>query len=41
MEEAIGAGILGVPEGELGRGAGKCLVCKKETESLAIMAKTY
>ncbi len=41
MEEAIGAGILGVPEGELGRGAGKCLVCKKETESMAIMAKTY
>lgn len=41
MEEAVGAGILGIPEGELGRGAGNCPICKKETESIAIMAKTY
>jgi prolyl-tRNA synthetase len=41
MEEAVGAGILGIPEGELGRGAGSCPICKKETESIAIMAKTY
>jgi prolyl-tRNA synthetase len=41
MEEAVGAGILGIPEGELGRGAGNCPICKKETASIAIMAKTY
>ncbi len=41
MEEAVGAGILGIPEGELGRGAGNCPICKKETGSIAIMAKTY
>ncbi len=41
MEEAAGAGILGIPEGELGSGSGTCPVCNKETESRAIMAKTY
>ena len=41
MEEAVGAGILGIPEGELGKGAGNCPVCNKKTESIAIMAKTY
>jgi prolyl-tRNA synthetase len=41
MEEAVGAGILGIPEGELGCGAGKCPVCGNETENKAIMAKTY
>jgi len=41
MEEAVGAGILGIPEGELGLGSGICPVCKKETLSMAIMAKTY
>ncbi|VVB86013.1 Proline--tRNA ligase [uncultured archaeon] len=41
MENVVGAGILGVPEGELGRGTGKCPVCGKETENMAIMAKTY
>jgi len=41
MEEAVGAGILGIPEGELGKGNGKCLVCGKETENIAIMARTY
>lgn len=41
MEEAVGAGILGVPEGELGRGKGNCPVCGKETASMAIMARTY
>ncbi|MDD1745069.1 MAG: proline--tRNA ligase [Candidatus Methanoperedens sp.] len=41
MEEAVGAGILGVPEGDLGRGSGKCPVCRRETEDMAIMAKTY
>jgi prolyl-tRNA synthetase len=41
MEEVVGAGILGVPEGDLGQGSGKCPVCGRETESMAIMAKTY
>ncbi len=41
MEEAVGAGILGVPEGDLGRGSGKCPVCGRGTENMAIMAKTY
>ncbi len=41
MEEAVGAGILGIPEGELGRGTGKCPVCGRETKNMAIMAKTY
>lgn len=41
MEEAVGAGILGIPEGKLGKGSGICPVCKKETENIAIMAKTY
>jgi prolyl-tRNA synthetase len=41
MEEAVGAGILGVPEGDLGQGSGKCPVCGRETEKMAIMAKTY
>ncbi len=41
MEETVGAGILGIPEGDLGRGAGKCPVCSKDTENMAIMAKTY
>ncbi len=41
MEEASGAGILGIPDGELGRGDGNCPVCKKGTINMAIMAKTY
>ncbi len=41
MEEAVGAGILGVPEGDLGSGTGKCPVCGKGTQNMAIMAKTY
>jgi len=41
MEEAVAAGILGIPEGELGIGEGICPVCKKETSSIAIMAKAY
>ncbi|MCZ7393300.1 MAG: proline--tRNA ligase [Candidatus Methanoperedens sp.] len=41
MEEAVGAGILGIPEGELGKGGGNCPICKKVTASIAIMAKTY
>ncbi|MBU4077030.1 MAG: proline--tRNA ligase, partial [Euryarchaeota archaeon] len=41
MEEAVGAAILGIPEGELGRGMGKCPACGRETENMAIMAKTY
>ncbi len=41
MEEAAGAGILGIPDGELGRGAGNCPICGKESENMAIMAKTY
>jgi len=41
MEEAVGAGILGIPEGERGRGAGKCPACGRDTDNMAIMAKTY
>ncbi len=41
MEEAVGAGILGIPEGEPGRGAGICPMCGKETGNMAIMAKMY
>jgi len=41
MEEAVGAGILGIPEGELGKGNGTCPVCGKETGNIAIMARTY
>ncbi|MCZ7358014.1 MAG: proline--tRNA ligase [Candidatus Methanoperedens sp.] len=41
MEESVGAGILGIPEGELGSGGGACPICKKETEKMVIMAKTY
>jgi prolyl-tRNA synthetase len=41
MEEAVGAGILGIPEGEIGKGSGFCPVCKKETKNIAIMAKSY
>ncbi len=41
MEETVGAGILGIPESELGRGYGSCPICKKETTSIAIMSKTY
>ncbi len=41
MEEEVGAGILGIPEGDMGHGAGNCPVCKKETKNMAIMAKTY
>ncbi len=41
MENEVGAGILGVPEGELGRGIGRCPVCGKDTGNMAIMAKTY
>jgi prolyl-tRNA synthetase len=41
MEEAAGAGILGIPEDELGRGSGKCPVCGKETDNKSIMARTY
>ncbi len=41
MEEAVGAGILGIPEGETGTGDGICPVCGKKTENIALMAKTY
>jgi prolyl-tRNA synthetase len=41
MEEAVGAGILGIPEGDLGCGAGKCPACGRDTDKMAIMAKTY
>ncbi|MCE8425720.1 MAG: proline--tRNA ligase [Candidatus Methanoperedens sp.] len=41
MEEAVGAGILGIPEGEPGKGTGNCPICRKETKNIAIMAKTY
>ncbi len=41
MEEAVGAGILGIPEDEPGRGGGTCPICNKETGNMAMMAKTY
>ncbi len=41
MEEAVGAGILGIPEGELGQGEGKCPLCNSETGNIAVIAKTY
>ncbi len=41
MEESVGAGILGIPEGEPGRGEGNCPVCNKKTVNKAIMAKSY
>lgn len=41
MENVIGAGILGIPEGNLGKGSGNCPVCNKYTESMAIIARTY
>lgn len=41
MENEVGAGILGIPEGNLGKGSGKCPVCGRPTENIAIMAKTY
>src|SRR5659263_227347 len=41
MEEAVGAGILGIPEGNLGTGNGTCPICGKATENVAMMAKTY
>jgi len=41
MEEAVSASMLGIPEGGLGKGAGKCLVCKKETSIFALMARSY
>ena len=41
MEEAVNASMLGIPEGELSKGVGRCLTCKKETNIIAIMARTY
>ncbi|HIH44158.1 MAG TPA: proline--tRNA ligase, partial [Candidatus Methanoperedenaceae archaeon] len=41
MENRVGAAILGIPEGELGKGADRCPVCGKETGTQVIMAKTY
>lgn len=41
MENAIGAGILGIPEGNLGKGSGNCPICNKHTESTVIISKTY
>jgi len=41
MEEAVGAGILGIPEGDLGCGSGKCPSCGRDTDNIALMAKTY
>ncbi len=41
MEEAVGAGILGIPEGDRGCGAGKCPACGRDTDNMAIMAKMY
>jgi prolyl-tRNA synthetase len=41
IENTIGASILGIPEGELGRYSGNCPICGKKTEIAIIMSKTY
>ncbi|MBE0522328.1 MAG: proline--tRNA ligase, partial [Candidatus Methanoperedenaceae archaeon] len=41
MEEEVGAGILGIPQGDVGKGKGNCPICNKETTYMAIMARTY
>ncbi|MDW7727959.1 MAG: proline--tRNA ligase [Candidatus Methanoperedens sp.] len=41
MEEEVGAGILGIPQGEVGKCQGICPICNKETTYMAIMARTY
>lgn len=41
IENVVGAGILGIPEGDLGKESGNCPICGKDTEKMAIMAKTY
>lgn len=41
IENSIGASILGIPEGELGRYSGNCPICGKKTEIAVIMSKTY
>lgn len=41
MENVIGAGILGIPEGNFGKGSGNCPICNKYTESMVIISKTY
>jgi prolyl-tRNA synthetase len=41
MEEAVGAGMLGVPAGGLGRGEGVCPICGRTAELKVLMAKSY
>jgi prolyl-tRNA synthetase len=41
IENAVGASILGILEGELGRCNGSCPICGKNTERMVIIAKTY
>ena len=41
MEEAVGAEILGIPEGRIGRGRGICPVCRENTEVKALISRTY
>ena len=41
MEEAVGAEILGIPEGRIGRGRGICPVCRENTEAKALISRTY
>jgi len=41
MEEAVGAEILGIPDGRIGRGHGICPVCRENTEAKALISKTY
>jgi len=41
MEEAVGAGYWGYLRVKSGKDPGCVLVCKKVTENIAIMAKTY
>lgn len=41
MEEVVGAGMLGVPVGELGEGEGVCPVCGRSTGLKVLMAKSY
>lgn len=41
IEEAVGAGILGIPQDDLGKGTGNCVLCGRKTETMVIMARTY
>lgn len=41
IENTVGASVLGIPEGDLGKGYGNCPICDMYTDNVAIIAKTY